>query len=426
MLDVASVRLYPDAVDHALARRGLERKAERLIELDDARRALVTKIQAALERRSAISREVRDALVANEDATDASARAKGVREEIARLESELKIAALKLDWFLATIPNLPLSCVPDGADESGNREEYRWGIPGSFSFVTEHFTLGQALGMMDFAAATRMSGTRFVILKGKLASLERALAQFMLDTHVRKHGYEEVSPPLLVRDEALFGTGQLPKFADDLFYVPTIEARLIPTAEVPLTNIVRDAVLEEKKLPLRYVAGTHCFRAEAGAAGRDTRGMMRQHQFFKVELVSITTPEQALEEHERMTGCAEAVLQALGLPYRRVLLCAGDLGFSSQKTYDLEVWLPGQGRYREISSCSVCGDFQARRMNARYRPVDGKKPRFVATLNGSGVAVGRALVAVLENYQRADGSITVPVVLRPYMGVDCIRREDDE
>ncbi len=279
----------------------------------------------------------------------------------------------------------------------------------------EHFEIGEALGLMDLETATKISGSRFVILKGPLARMERALMQFMLDLHTDHHGYTEIDPPLLVRDDAMFGTAQLPKFREDQFAAGD-DFWLIPTAEVPLTNIVRESILDEKQLPMRLTAGTACFRAEAGAAGRDTRGMIRQHQFQKVELVSITTPEQSLEEHERMTACAEEVLKRLGLYYRVVTLCTGDMGFASQKTYDIEVWLPGQDRFREISSCSVCGDFQARRMNARYRPVEGKGPRFVHTLNGSGVAVGRALVAVLENYQQADGSVIVPEALRPYMG----------
>jgi seryl-tRNA synthetase len=318
--------------------------------------------------------------------------------------------------------------VPEGKDEHDNVEVLLWGEPRKFDFTPkEHFDIGEGLKLMDFESAAKLSGARFVVNKGGIARLERALAQFMLDLHTGEHGYTEVAPPLLVRDDAMFGTAQLPKFRDDQFSVtagrgdgqsdePASEYWLVPTAEVPLTNLVRESILDESQLPLRFTAGTYCFRAEAGAAGRDTRGMIRQHQFYKVELVSITTPEQSLEEHERMTGCAEKVLQLLELPYRKVTLCTGDMGFASQKTYDLEVWLPGQGKYREISSCSVCGDFQARRMNARFRPAEGKATRFVHTLNGSGVAVGRALVAVLENYQEADGSVTVPTVLRPYMG----------
>ena len=401
------------------------------------------------------------------------------------MEAAERDAIAALDKALAEIPNAPLDSVPDGTDEHDNVEVLRWGEPRRFEFEPkEHFDLGEGLGLMDFETATKLSGARFVVNKGQIARLERALAQFMLDLHTEEHGYQEVNPPLLVRDEAMFGTAQLPKFKEDQFFasrlrsddemreaatgifpdlleaevkkfgisglnsffegtdskiqeeigaklllekvVPLVLTEkfwLIPTAEVPLTNLVRESILDESQLPLRFTAGTYCFRAEAGAAGRDTRGMICQHQFFKVEMVSITTPEQSLAEHERMTGCAEKVLQLLELPYRKVTLCTGDMGFASQKTYDLEVWLPGQGKYREISSCSVCGDFQARRMNARYRAKDAKAPSFVHTLNGSGVAVGRALVAVMENYQEEDGSITIPKALRPYMrGADRIER----
>jgi seryl-tRNA synthetase len=361
---------------------------------------------------------------------------------------------------LAALPNLPAGDVPDGADEHGNVEQARWGSPRAFDFpVKDHVALGEGLGLMDFEGAARISGARFVVLKGALARLERALGQFMLDVQTGEHGYTEVNPPVLVRDHAMFGTGQLPKFKEDQFLSGDVGGRaelfskavphfddlmaaaveggrspkamleealdaadtaeqfwLVPTAEVPLTNLVREQILEEEALPFRFTALTPCFRAEAGSAGRDTRGMIRQHQFWKVELVSITTPEQSAAEHERMTGCAEAILKALGLPYRRMLLCAGDMGFSAARTYDLDVWLPGQDAYREISSCSNCGDFQARRMAARCRAKGAKDTRFVHTLNGSGLAVGRTLVAVMENYQNADGSITVPEALRPYMG----------
>ena len=359
-----------------------------------------------------------------------------IKEDWPAMEAAEREAIAALDKALAEIPNAPLDSVPDGKDENDNVEVLRWGEPRRFEFEPkEHFDLGEGLGLMDFETATKLSGARFVVNKGQIARLERALAQFMLDLHTDEHGYQEVNPPLLVRDEAMYGTAQLPKFREDQFSVtagrPADDAStesagafwLIPTAEVPLTNLVREQILDESLLPLRFTAGTYCFRAEAGAAGRDTRGMIRQHQFFKVEMVSITTPEQSLEEHERMTQCAEKVLQLLELPYRKVTLCAGDMGFASQKTYDLEVWLPGQGKYREISSCSVCGDFQARRMNARYRAKDAKAPSFVHTLNGSGVAVGRALVAVMENYQEEDGSITISKALRPYMrGADRIER----
>ncbi|WP_298351448.1 serine--tRNA ligase [Rhodoblastus sp.] len=431
----------------------------KLFALDDARRAAIARAQAAQERRNAASKEIGAAMKAKD-----MALAEKLKQEVADLkasmgeiEAQERAAIAELEAELAAIPNRPLPEVPQGADENDNVEIRKIGdkpvFPEGFK-PREHFEIGESLNMMDFEAAARMSGARFVVLKGKLARLERALAQFMLDLHTEEHGYQEVAPPLLVRDQAMFGTAQLPKFKDDQFAAlglvpveglkealsgieaaakggdlaaqvaatPTAESFdtehfwLIPTAEVPLTNLVREQILDETSLPLRMTAGTACFRAEAGAAGRDTRGMIRQHQFTKVELVSIATPEQALAEHERMTACAEEVLKRLKLPYRVVLLCAGDMGFAAQKTYDIEVWLPGQNRYREISSCSVCGDFQARRMGARYRPAEGKGPRFVHTLNGSGVAVGRALVAVLENYQNSDGSVTVPEALRPYMG----------
>jgi seryl-tRNA synthetase len=359
-----------------------------------------------------------------------------LKDAAAGVEATEKAAVEALGKALLELPNIPLDDVPVGKDENDNVEVRRFGEQPHFSNSfkpKEHYDIGEALGMMDFEAAARLSGARFVVVKGKLARLERALMQFMLDLHTEEHGYTEIDPPLLVRDEAMYGTAQLPKFRDDQFPVlagrqvgsrqsiaedllPNADFWLIPTAEVPLTNLVREQILEEAALPLRFTAGTPCFRAEAGAAGRDTRGMIRQHQFSKVELVSIAHPENSLEEHERMTACAEEVLKRLGLHYRTMLLCTGDMGFASQKTYDIEVWLPGQGKFREISSCSVCGEFQARRMNARYRPAEGRGTRFVHTLNGSGVAVGRALVAVLENYQNADGSVTVPEVLRSYMG----------
>ncbi|HMN72394.1 MAG TPA: serine--tRNA ligase [Rhodoblastus sp.] len=422
MFDIKAIRDNPDAFDTARRRRGLEPLAVQLIALDDARRAAIAKLQTAQERRNAASKEIGLAMREKD-----SAKAEALKAEVAALkenwpdmEQAEREASEALNKALSEIPNAPLDQVPEGKDEADNVEVLKWGEPRQFNYQPkEHFDIGEALGLMDFESASKISGARFVVLKGKLARLERALAQFMLDTHTDKHGYIEVAPPLLVRDDAMFGTAQLPKFREDQFAAGD-DFWLIPTAEVPLTNLAREQIIDESKLPMRLTAGTYCFRAEAGAAGRDTRGMIRQHQFYKVELVSITTPEQALEEHERMTGCAEAILQALELPYRKVVLCTGDMGFASQKTYDLEVWLPGQGKYREISSCSVCGDFQARRMNARYRPQgensSGKGPRFVATLNGSGVAVGRALVAVLENYQNADGSVTVPAVLRGYMG----------
>jgi seryl-tRNA synthetase len=417
MYDIKWIRENVEAFDNGRKRRGLEPLSAQLLAFDDARRAAIAQLQVAQERRNAAFKEIGAAMKAGD-----SAKAEALKAEVAQikdnwpaLEEAQRYAIAELDNALSSIPNTPLDSVPDGADEHDNVEALRWGEPRKFDFTPkEHFDIGEGLGLMDFETAAKLSGARFVVNKGPLARLERALAQFMLDLHTIDHGYMEVNPPLLVRDEAMFGTAQLPKFREDQFAAGD-GFWLIPTAEVPLTNLVRESILDESQLPLRMTAGTYCFRAEAGAAGKDTRGMIRQHQFYKVELVSITTPEQSLEEHERMTGCAEKVLQALELPYRKVTLCTGDMGFASQKTYDLEVWLPGQDKYREISSCSVCGDFQARRMNARSRGPDGK-PRFVHTLNGSGVAVGRAMVAVLENYQEADGSVTIPLALRPYMG----------
>ena len=437
MHDIRAIRDNPDAFDRDLARRGLAPLSAELIALDEARKSSVSAAQANQERRNALAKEVGGAKKAKDEA-----RAAALMVEVAALkgaEPELKAAQEMADRALAdrlaAIPNRPKADVPEGADEHGNvlyrshaatRERLNAG--------KEHFELGEAAGLMDFEAAAKLSGSRFVVLKGQLARLERALGQFMLDLHTQEHGYLEVAPPILVRDAAMFGTAQLPKFEDDQFSVfkgldavKALETAtdpapanaekfwLVPTAEVPLTNLVREAILREEELPLRFTALTPCFRAEAGAAGRDTRGMLRQHQFNKVELVSITTPEESANEHERMLTCAEAVLKKLDLPYRVMTLCTGDMGFASQKTYDIEVWVPGQRTHREISSCSVCGDFQARRMNARYRGKDGK-PAYVHTLNGSGVAVGRALIAVMENYQNPDGSITIPSVLHPYMG----------
>lgn len=420
MIDIKWIRENPRALDAALERRNAIPVSDGIVKLDAARRVSLTKLQEAQERRNAASKEIGTAMGAKDVALADSLKAEvaALKETMTALEGEEKKLAAELDAILSAIPNVPLGLneVPDGKDENDNYELRRVGEPRTFDFApVEHFDLGEKLGMMDFDAAAKMSGARFVVLKGQLARLERALAQFMLDLHTDVHGYEEVSPPLLVKDEAMFGTAQLPKFREDQFRAGS-DHWLIPTAEVPLTNLVREEILDERHLPMRMAAGTHCFRAEAGSAGRDTRGMIRQHQFFKVELVSITTPEQSMEEHERMTRCAEAVLEKLGLPFRTMVLCTGDMGFGAQKTHDIEVWLPGQGRYREISSCSVCGDFQARRMNARYRPEGEKGTRFVHTLNGSGVAVGRALVAALENYQNEDGTVTVPDVLVPYMG----------
>ena len=460
MHDIRAIRDRPEAFDEGLRRRGLSPQAQSLIELDEKRRAAILALQTAQERRNALSKQIGVAMARKDTvaADDYRAEVAGLKARMPELEAAEREAAAALETELAAIPNLPLDDTPDGKDEADNVEVRRWGAPPSFSYgfePKEHFEIGEALGLMDFDAAGKLSGARFVVLKGALARLERALEQFMLDLHTGEHGYTEVAPPVLVRDAAMFGTAQLPKFEDDQFFAmkwnlvnaawreglegeeddPMFKSlgyegvfrhflnllqndrlSLIPTAEVPLTNLVRESVVDEKTLPLRFTAGTLSFRAEAGAAGKDTRGMIRQHQFRKVELVSITTPEQSRDEHERMTACAEEVLKRLGLHYRVVALCAGDIGFAAQKTYDIEVWLPGQGRFREISSCSICGDFQARRMSARSKAAGTKSARFVHTLNGSGVAVGRTLIAVLENYQQPDGSVAIPEVLRPYMG----------
>ena len=455
MLDIKWIRENQDPFVAALKKRGADAPEETLnqiLRLDEQRRATIQKLQEAQARRNAASKEVGKAKASKDEA-----EAKRLMDEVAALKSTIaegEAAEKQLDdelrKLLAAIPNVPADDVPVGPDAESNVELRKVGTPRKFEFQPkQHFELGEALGLMDFETAAKLSGSRFVVLKGALARLERALSQFMLDLHTSEHGYTEINPPLLVRDDTMFGTAQLPKFADDQFSTrrqPTPEEFewladevtkrgqskiaevfemgwkslqqlwLIPTAEVPLTNLVREDITDEAKLPIRVTAGTPCFRAEAGAAGKDTRGMIRQHQFSKVELVSITTPEQSAKEHERMTKCAEEVLKRLEIPYRVVVLSTGDMGFAAQKTYDIEVWLPGQGAYREISSCSNCGDFQARRMNARYRPQGAKETRFVHTLNGSGVAVGRALIAVMENYQEEDGSIRIPTALKPYMG----------
>ncbi|MFD1326952.1 serine--tRNA ligase [Mycoplana ramosa] len=418
MLDIKWIRENAETLDAALAKRGAEPLSASLIALDETRRIVIQKAQDMQSRRNAASKEIGTAM-----AQQNAALAEKLKAEVAEIktmlpaaeEEERRITA-ELNDALSRIPNVPLDDVPVGIDENDNVEKHKWGAkPGWNHKPLEHFEIGEALGWMDFEGAAKIAGARFTILKGQLARLERALGQFMLDTHTQEHGYIEVQPPLLVRDDAMFGTGQLPKFAEDLF--KTTDGRwLIPTAEVPLTNLVRDEILAQEKLPLRFTALTPCFRSEAGSAGRDTRGMLRQHQFMKCELVSITDAESSVAEHERMTACAEEILKRLGLHYRVVTLCTGDMGFGARKTYDIEVWLPGQDAYREISSCSVCGDFQARRMNARYRGKDDKSPRFVHTLNGSGVALGRALIAVVENYLNEDGSVTIPDVLLPYMG----------
>jgi seryl-tRNA synthetase len=464
MHDIKWIREHPGEFDRAVQRRGIEPMSHSLIALDEERRKQIALAQHWQEERNRKSKEIGLAKAAGDHS-----RAQQLMEEVSRLKSDIIKATEqvaggyneKLDLILASIPNIVFDDVPDGINPAGNVEHHRFSARRNYSFAPkQHFELGESLGLMDFQAAAKLSGSRFVVLKGPLARLERALAQFMLDVHTAEHGYTEVAPPLLVRDDAMKGTAQLPKFYEDQFFAfsgpaylasikkvgervhKTILAEidrhgieavreykvididigpekerhwLIPTAEVPLTNLVREEILAEAQLPLRFTAGTPCFRAEAGAAGKDTRGMIRQHQFTKVELVSITTPEQSRAEHERMLACAEEVLRRLDLHYRVMVLCTGDTGFASQKTYDIEVWLPWQGAYREISSCSICGEFQARRMNARYRGKDGRV-RHVHTLNGSGVAVGRALIAVMETYQQEDGSISIPDVLRPYMG----------
>jgi seryl-tRNA synthetase len=418
MHDIKAIRENPASFDAGLARRGLSPMSADLLRIDAERREHVQKLQDAQARRNAASKEIGEAMKTGDKAKADALKAEmgSIKDFIASGEAVERDIDQRLTAALAVIPNLPLEDVPDGKDESGNVEVRRWGAPPGFNYEPrQHFDIGEWLGLMDFEAAAKISGARFVVMKGQLARLERALAQFMLDHQTGANGYTEHFVPFMVNDSAMYGTGQLPKFADDLFR--TTDGRwLIPTAEVSLTNLVRDSILEEKDLPLRLTAYTPCFRAEAGAAGRDTRGIIRQHQFSKVELVSITTPEQSREELERMTGAAESVLQALGLHYRVMRLCTGDMGFGSRMTYDLEVWLPGQNAFREISSCSVCGDFQARRMDARFKPSDGKGTRYVHTLNGSGLAVGRTMVAVLENGQNADGSVTIPEALRPYMG----------
>jgi seryl-tRNA synthetase len=416
MLDIRWIRDNPDAFDAGLKRRGLAAMAAALKAADERHRKALTALQEAQARRNEASKQIGAVKAKGGDAAVLMAEVAGLKDVIARYETDAAEAGAAVDRVLETIPNIPAPDVPEGADETANQVLRTVGTPPTFDFTPrEHDAIGEALGLMDFERATKISGARFVVLKGALARLERAISQFMLDLQTSEFGYTEVSPPLLVRDEAAFGTGQLPKFADDLFHTTT-DHWLIPTAEVPLTNLVAGEILDEKALPQRYTAHTACFRSEAGAAGKDTRGMIRQHQFYKVELVSIAHPDRSEAEHERMTGAAEEVLKRLGLPYRVVLLCTGDMGFAARKTYDIEVWLPGQNRYREISSCSNCGDFQARRMKARFRTEGQKGTHFVHTLNGSGLAVGRTLIALLENYQRADGSIAIPDALRPYMG----------
>jgi len=418
MHDIRAIRENPDAFDRVMRRRGLSGIAAEVLSIDEARRARIVAAEAALADRNAASKEVGAAKARGDQAEFERLRAlvADKKDEIARLEAEAKEQDDRLTDYLMGLPNAPLDTVPDGKDEHDNVEIRRWGTPRAFDFTPkEHFEIGAVAGAMDFETAAKLAGSRFVLLSGTVARIHRALAQFMLDIHTAENGLTEVNPPVLVRDEAMYGTNQLPKFAEDS-YRTTNGWWLIPTSEVPLTNIVAGHIVDENYLPRRYTAHTLCFRSEAGSAGKDTAGMLRQHQFEKVEMVSITHPDTSLAEHERMTRCAEGILERLGLPYRTVVLCTGDMGFGAQKTHDIEVWLPGQDTYREISSVSVCGDFQARRMNARFRPEGGGKPEFVHTLNGSGLAVGRCLIAVLENGQQADGSVVLPEALHPWLG----------
>ena len=419
MHDIRFIRENPEQFDELLKNRGLSPIADRIMQLDKQHRQILTDLQTYQSQRNTIAKAFGDAKRNGEPTDSIALESEKIKQHINVLEETSRLEEQKLHDVLAGIPNLPANDVPIGSDEHANVEVSRWGTPRSFSFTPkQHYELGEALGLMDFETASKLSGARFVLLKGALSRLERAIAQFMLDSHGTEFGYTEVTPPLLVNDASMFGTGNLPKFGEDAFKT-NYGHWLIPTSEVSLTNIVAGDILNPEHLPIRMTAYTPCFRAEAGSAGRDTRGMIRNHQFTKVELVSITTPEQSDVEHERMTSAAESILQKLNLPYRKMLLSTGDMGFCAKKTYDLEVWLPGPKAYREISSCSNCGDFQSRRMNARFRK-DQDKPQFVHTLNGSGLAVGRTLIAVLENYQEADGSITIPEVLRKYTNFDKI------
>lgn len=419
MHDLKWIRDHSATFDKGLATRGIEPLSQRILALDESHRAAVSEKQELQTRRNSLAKDIGQAKASGQDAEPLMEKSNFIKMRLPELEHHEKVLKEELHDLLMSIPSIPYHEVPVGADETSNQEIRRFGIPRSFDFIPlPHYELGEALGEMDFERAAKMSGSRFVILRNQLAKLERALASFMLDIHTTEFGYEEVSPPTLVRSDALFGTGQLPKFEEDQFKT-TSDYYLIATSEIPLTNMVSDEILAEENLPYRFTAHTPCYRQEAGSAGRDTRGMIRVHQFSKVELVSITTAEESSAEHERMVNCAETILQRLELPYRTMLLSTGDMGFSAKKTYDLEVWLPSQEAYREISSCSNCGDFQGRRMNARYRDGEGHL-HFVHTLNGSGLAVGRTLVAVLENYQQHDGSILVPEALRPYMNTDII------
>jgi len=417
MLDIRMIRNTPEILDQALARRGKPPVAQAILELDRERRSLQTSSQEMQAKRNDASRQIGAIKKSGGDADALVAEVAELKKQMVEAEEQEKIKGAELEMMLLGLPNIPADDIPEGLDEGSNVEISRVGTPRTFDFEPkEHDAIGEGLGMMSFDDAVKMSGARFVVLKKGLARMERALGQFMLDMHTNEHGFDEVSPPVLVKDNAVLGTGQLPKFADDLFRTEN-GYWLIPTAEVPLTNLVANSIMEEKDLPKRFTALTTCFRSEAGSAGRDTRGMIRQHQFYKVEMVAITTPEDSDAEQKRMLGCAEAILQKLDLPYRVVTLCVGDMGATARRTFDIEVWMPGQNKYREISSCSTCGEYQGRRMNARYRPAgEAKTTRFVHTLNGSGVAVGRAMVAVLENYQQADGSVVIPEALRPYMG----------
>ena len=416
MHDLRWIRDHPDEFDHGLARRGLPPRAQEVLALDREWRALETEAQEAQATRNRLSREIGALKSRGEPIDDVLHQIEGRKEAEAATAARAAELRKQINDLLATLPNLPAEDVPDGLDETANQELRRVGEPPRFNFdPLPHEVIGENLGLMDFPSAAKLSGSRFVVLKGALARLERAIAQFMLDLHTREFGYLEVAPPFLVREETAFGTGNLPKAAEDMFQT-TNGLWLIPTAEMPLTNLIAGEILDEAALPLRFTAWTPCFRSEAGAAGKDTRGMIRVHQFNKVELVSIARPEESAAEHERMTGCAEEVLKRLGLPYRVMLLCAGDMGFAAQKTYDLEVWLPGQNAYREISSCSNCGAFQAQRMKARYRPTSQKGTQHVHTLNGSGLAVGRTLIAILENFQGHNGTVAIPEALQPYMG----------
>jgi seryl-tRNA synthetase len=473
MHDIRFIREQPEAFDHALGRRSLPPMSGQILNLDSERRAAQTEMQELQAKRNDTSKQIGEVKRKGGDAGALMQEVAAMKDRLAALEEKDKFCASRMQEVLSSLPNMPFDDVPDGRDERDNKELRRVGKPNLINNPREHFELGEKLGLMDFETAAKLSGARFTILKGALARLERALGDFMLDTHTEEFGYTEVSPPLLVKDEIMYGTAQLPKFEDDqfatsvstkpekhlravldgaissyersedeggkktvgrianvLFYhydsavgdLKSSRRWLVPTAEVPLTNLVYDSIVEREKLPLRVTARTPCFRAEAGAAGKDTRGMLRQHQFYKVELVSITAPDQSQAEHERMTECAETVLKRLELPFRTIVLCTGDMGFASRKTYDIEVWMPGQNTFREISSCSNCGDFQARRMNARCRAAGDKQTEFVHTLNGSGVAIGRCLIAIMENYQQPDGSIVVPTVLRKYMsGLEKIR-----